>query len=299
MAAIANIGFVGLGAMGSAMARNLLAAGYRVTGYDLSDGARDRLKTAGGEAAASPRAAAEAGDLVITMLPDAPEVEAALDGDAGILSLPSEGRLLMNTSTIDPAEARRLAAKASDQGWSYLDCAVGRTATQAAEGKCLFLLGGDAGEKLAVNPVLKAMGDTVIDCGAVGQASTMKIVNNYLALVGCLATAEALVLARAGAVKDEAALDVINGTSARNGNSMQNFPNKVLKGDVSPGFSLDLGRKDLAIAVAAMKRQGLPSFLGEQALRAFDRARMEGHGGNDCSDLLNVLSELAGQQQAD
>ena len=297
MAAIANIGFVGLGAMGSAMARNLLSAGYHVTGYDLSEAARARLTVEGGAAASSPRAAAEAAELVITMLPDAPHVEAALDGEAGILALPCEGRLLMNCSTIDPAEARRLAAKAAEQGWPYLDCAVGRTATQAAEGKCLFLLGGETGDKLAVGPVLKAMGDTVVDCGAVGQASTLKIVNNYLALVGCLATAEALMLARAASVDDTAALDVINGTSARNGNSMQNFPNKVLKGDVSPGFSLDLGRKDLAIAVAAMEREGLPSFLGAQALKAFDSAREEGHGGNDCTDLLNVLSKLAGRGQ--
>lgn len=296
MSAIANIGFIGLGAMGSAMARNLLAAGYRVMGYDLSEAARERLTVEGGAAATSPRAAAEAGDLVITMLPDAPEVEAAFDGESGLLSLPSEGRLLMNCSTIDPAEACRLAAKAGDAGWSYLDCAVGRTATQAVEGKCLFLLGGKTGDKLAVGPVLKAMGDTIIDCGAVGQASAMKIVNNYLALVGCLATAEALMLARAASVKDAAALEVINGTSARNGNSLQNFPNKVLKGDVTPGFSLDLGRKDLAIAVTAMQREGLSSFLGEQALRAFDSAREEGHGGNDCTDLLNVLSKLSERQ---
>lgn len=299
MAAITNIGFVGLGAMGSAMAHNLLTAGYRVTGHDLSEAARDRLTAAGGTAAVSPRAAAEAADLVVTVLPDAPDVEAALTGAAGVLSLPCEGRLLMNCSTIDPAEARRLAAKAAEAGWSYLDCAVGRTATQAAEGKCLFLIGGETGDKLAVGPVLKAMGDTVIDCGAVGQASAMKIVNNYLALVGCLATAEALMLARAASVDDGAALEVINGTSARNGNSMQNFPNKVLKGDVSPGFSLDLGRKDLAIAVAAMKREGLSGFLGEQALKAFDSAREEGHGGNDCTDLLNVLSKLSQRRQGD
>ena len=299
MVAIVNIGFVGLGAMGSAMARNLLAAGYRVTGYDLSEAARDRLTGEGGAAAASPRAAAEAAEMVITMLPDAPEVEAAFDGEAGLLALPCEGRLLMNCSTIDPAAARRLADKAADHGWPYLDCAVGRTATQAAEGKCLFLLGGTKGDKLAVGPVLKAMGDTIIDCGAVGQASAMKIVNNYLALVGCLATAEALMLARAASVDDGAALEVINGTSARNGNSMQNFPNKVLKGDVSPGFSLDLGRKDLAIAVAAMKREGLSGFLGEQALKAFDSAREEGHGGNDCTDLLNVLSKLSQRRQGD
>lgn len=298
MTEIRKIAFVGLGAMGRAMSANLLAGGFRVVGYDLSETARAWLEKAGGETAHSPRSAAEQAELVITMLPDAPQVEAVLDGPEGVLALDCAGRRLMNCSTIDPAEARRLGEKAAASGWPYLDCAVGRTATQAAEGKCLFLLGGEADAKTAVGPVLEAMGDTIIDCGAVGQASTLKIVNNFLALVGCLATAEALTLARAGGVPDETTLEVVNGTSARNGNSMQIFPNKVLKGDIAPGFSLDLGHKDLRIAVEAMRREALPGFLGQPALEAFETARREGHGGNDCTDLLNVLAELAQRRNA-
>lgn len=287
-----TVGFIGLGAMGGAMSRNLLKAGFKVVGHDQQQEALDALVEAGGVTALSPRAAAEAADLLITMLPNAPDVDAVLDGPEGALAVPCDGRFLMNCSTIDPAEARRLGGKAEAAGWPYLDCAVGRTATQAAEGKCLFLLGGEASAKAAVKPALEAMGDRIIDCGDVGQASTLKIVNNYLALVGCLATAEALLLARAGSLSAEAALEVINGTTARNGNSEQNFPNKVLKGDVAPGFSLDHGRKDLAIAVETMKREGVPSFLGERALLAFDAARECGHGANDCTDILNALANI-------
>ena len=177
-------------------------------------------------------------------------------------------------------------------GWRYIDCAVGRTATQAAEGKSLFILGGDAADKELVGPILSHMGDTIIDGGDVGQAASLKIVNNYLALVSCLATAETLMLADAAGLSADAALAVINGTTARNGNTELNFPNKVLQGDVSPGFPLVHGRKDLGIAVDAMERMGVPSFLGASALEAFDAALDRGHALNDCSDILNMLSDL-------
>ncbi len=295
MAKTQAIAFIGLGAMGSAMSRNLLEAGFKVAGYDLQAAAGAALAAAGGKATATPGACCAEADLVITMLPNAPDVDAALDGPDGILAASPGQRLLMNCSTIDPSEARRLDRKARAAGWRYVDCAVGRTATQAVEGKCLFLIGGEAADKAAVRGALEAMGDTIIDCGSAGKASTLKIVNNYLALVGCLATAEALLLADAGGVTSEAALEVINGTTARNGNSQLNFPNKVLKGDVAPGFSLNHGRKDLAIAVDVMKREGLASFLGGQALRAFDAARERGHGMNDCSDILNALAAQSGR----
>lgn len=278
------------------MSRNLLTSGFKVAGYDLQADAVAALSDAGVRPAETPRTCCADADFVITMLPNAPDVDAALDGPDGILAAAPKQRLLMNGSTIDPAEARRLDRKLRAAGWRYIDCAVGRTATQAAEGKCLFLLGGAADDKAAVRGALEAMGDSIIDCGAAGQASTLKIVNNYLALVGCLATAEALLLANAGGVSAAAALEVINGTSARNGNSQLNFPNKVLKGDVAPGFSLNHGRKDLAIAVEVMKREGLRSFLGNQALQAFDAAREGGHGMNDCSDILNALAALSGRR---
>ena len=292
-----TIGFIGLGAMGHAMASNLLRAGFEVVGHDTSEAAVQSMIEAGARPGETPRATAEAAELVITMLPNAPDVDAVLEGAQGILAAPGEGRLLMNCSTIAPAEARRLADKAAAAGWPYLDCAVGRTATQAAEGKCLFLLGGEAAHKAAVRPALDAMGDTVIDCGGIGQASALKIVNNYLALVSCLATAEALQLARAAEVSPDLALEVINGTTARNGNTQLNFPNKVLKGDVRPGFPLVHGLKDLGIAVGAMQEAGVACFLGEQSLKAFEAALRLGHGPNDCTDILNALGEMQREEK--
>ncbi len=297
MTALQTIGFIGLGAMGQAMAKNLLGAGFKVAGHDASEAAMSAVTEAGAVAYDCPRETAAAADLTITMLPKAEDVEAVLDGPKGVLASEGESRLLMNCSTNAPGDAKALASQAHAKGWHYIDCAVGRTATQAIEGKCLFLVAGTDGHKAAVTPVLEAMGDTIIDCGEVGQASALKMVNNYLALVSCLATAEALKLAEASNVTPDLALQVINGTTAKNGNTLLNYPNKVLKGDVTPGFSLLLGHKDLSIAVAAMKAAGVACFLGDQALDAFGEALARGHGSNDCTDILNALSEIQGEGQ--
>ena len=289
---ITSVAFIGLGAMGSGMVRNLVRAEVPIRCHDLNPRAVEAMEADGATADRTPAGAADGADLVITMLPNASDVDAVLDGPDGVLAASSGGALLMNCSTIDPFEAKRLAGKAAASGWRYIDCAVGRTATQATEGKCLFILGGDDADKTLVRPVLEHMGDTIVDGGEVGQASSLKVVNNYLALVSCLATAETLALAEAAGLSADAALQVINGTTARNGNTELNFPNKVLKGDVSPGFPLMHGRKDLGIAVSALERLKVPSFLGARALDAFDMAIDRGHGSNDCSDILNMLSDL-------
>ncbi|MEQ8655581.1 MAG: NAD(P)-binding domain-containing protein [Kiloniellales bacterium] len=284
-----KIGFIGLGAMGSGMVRNLMKGGFSVAVYDLVPALVDRLAEEGARATRSPREAAEGAELVIAMLPNAADIDAALDGPDGVLASAETSRLFMNCSSINPLEAIRLAEKAGLAGWRYVDCAVGRTATQAAQGKCLFMIGGAEADKLAVRPALDQMGDTVIDGGEIGRAATLKIVNNYLALVSCLATAEALAIAKAMGLTPSAALEVINGTTARNGNTELNFPNKVLRGDVSPGFPLMHGHKDLSIAIDLIGDVGVSSYLGRPALKAFADALERGHGRNDCSDILNML----------
>ena len=292
MVNLETIGFVGLGTMGQAMAGNLLKAGFAVQGYDLSAAAIEAFRQAGGRAAASPRDAAEGADLVIAMLPNAPDVQAVMTGAAGILAAEVSGRLLMNMSTVDPAAAQHLAALAAEAGWRYLDAPVGRTAAHAAVGESLFMLGGEAEDKAAVRPALEAMGNAIVDCGAVGQASTIKIANNYLSIVAAVTTSEALRLAEAGGVEPEALLRVVNGTTAMNGHTKSYFPSKVLAGDVSAGFSVDNAHKDLTIAVAAMRREGIPCFTGPGSLEAYETARQQGRGANDWSDLFNLVGEL-------
>jgi 4-hydroxybutyrate dehydrogenase/sulfolactaldehyde 3-reductase len=290
---LSTIGFIGLGTMGQSMARNLIKGGFAVGGFDIAEGAVAALAEAGGRAASSPREAAEGADLVIAMLPNTPHVEQALKGTDGIFAADAPGRLFLNSSTIDPGDARQLAGLCEGAGWRYLDCPVGRTADHAARGESLFMLGGAEADKAAVRPALEAMGDTIIDCGAVGMAGTIKITNNYLSIIASIATAEALRFAEAGGVDAQAALEIINQTMAMNGHTKINYPLKALAGDLKPGFAIDHAHKDLGIAVSAMARDGIPCFLGPGGLEAYDAARTRGHGANDWSDMYNVADEIS------
>lgn len=292
MSTLDTIGFIGLGTMGRAMALNLVRSGFQVKGYDQLGSAIQAVAAEGAVAAESPADAASGAQLVITMLPNVPDVESVLTGVGGIMSAPGEGRRLMNSSTIDPAATKRLSQLVETNGWRYLDCPVGRTAADAEQGRSLFMLGGEAEDKAFVRPALEAMGDTIIDCGEVGHAMTIKIANNYLSTVAAVVTAEALHLVKAGGVSTDAALEVINNTIAMNGHTKINFTKKVLAGDVTPGFAINHAAKDLGIATGAMEREGIPCFVGAAALEAYIEARKDDRGDNDWSDIYNLVGEM-------
>ena len=258
----------------------------------MSGPAVQAVAAEGGVPAGSPTDAASGAQLVITMLPNVPDIEAVLTGVDGVMNTPGDGRRLMNSSTIDPAAAKRLGELVGTSGWRYLDCPVGRTAVDAEQGRSLFMLGGEAEDKAFVRPVLEAMGDTIVDCGEVGHAMTIKIANNYLSTVAAVLTAEALHLVKAGGVSTESALEVINNTIAMNGHTKINFAKKVLAGDVRPGFAINHAAKDLGIAAAAMEREGIPCFVGAAALEAYIAARKDNRGDNDWSDIYNLVGEM-------
>ena len=292
MTEIGKVGFIGLGLMGGSFAANLLKYGVTVTGYDPSPGACAALEERGGIVAATPSAAADGAQLVIVMVPDVPQIEEALSGDAGLLSTPGGGRLLMVMSTIDPGAVREFAARVNAEGWRYVDCPVGRTGDDASNGTSMFMLAGAAEDKKAVAPVLDIIGTLTVDCGDVGHAMAIKITNNFMSTVGAVLAAEALRFAEHFGVSADAALRVINETIASNGHAKTYFPNKVLKGDVTPGFAVKHARKDIDIANSVMRREGFPAFIAPGALAAYDAALAGGHGDNDWSDMFNVIAEL-------
>ena len=292
MSKIEQVGFIGLGLMGASMSSNLLKAGFRVKGYDPLPGAGDRVKANGGEIVDTPGAAGEGSQLVIVMVPDAPEVDAVLNGAHGLLKSPGDGRIVVVMCTIDPGAVLEFAGQAKAAGWGYVDSPVGRTADDAREGTSMFMVAGSAEDKAAAMPALEAMGETIIDCGDVGHGMTCKIVNNFMSTVGAVTVAEALRLAEAGGVGPDKALEVVNGTIAGNGHSRQHFPNKALAGNLDPGFAVKHARKDVNIARTMMKREGLPDYTATATLAAYDAALERGHGDNDWSDLYNVVDEV-------
>jgi 4-hydroxybutyrate dehydrogenase/sulfolactaldehyde 3-reductase len=227
------------------------------------------------------------------MLPGSAQVEAVVLGAEGLLAHGRAGQLILDMSTIDPNTTDLLAERASKKGLSVVDAPVGRLASHADRGESLFMVGASARDFERVLPLLQAMGTTIHHCGKVGTGMRTKLVNNYLAIVSCQLNAEALALSQRFGLDLEKTLEVINGTSAFNGQLRMNWSTKVLKGDISAGFTIDLAHKDLTLIVQAGNAVKVPMPVAAVARESFSTARSYGYGAKDFSAMVDVLCEIA------
>jgi len=221
-------------------------------------------------------------------------VDQVVAGTAGILDHAKPGSLVMDMSTIDPQTTDALARKAAEKGIAFVDAPVGRLASHADRGESLFMVGGSPEDFERVKPLLEAMGTTIYHCGPVGAGMRTKLVNNYLAVTSCQLNAEALALSQRFGLDLERTLDVIYGTTAFNGQLKIGWPVKVLKGDVTPGFTIDLAHKDLSLIVDAANAARVPMPIAAAAREAFSAARASGFGGKDFSAMVDALCQAAG-----
>lgn len=294
MARQKRIGFIGLGTMGLPMAENLVSAGFEVVGFDLAHAACQALKASGGAVAASAAAAAEGADIAITMLPNAPHVRGALLGPLGIADTLGKDAVFVNMSTILPQETDALARDMAARGLRMVDAPVGRSAIEAKRGALLILASGAPEDVRRAQPAFDAMGNQTVDCGTVGGGSRAKVVNNFMGISLNALTAEALTLAEASGITIGLALEVMRGTIAGLGHMNVTYPNKVLRGDLSAGFQVDLAHKDLGLAVELAGRHHVPVFMGAAALQSYSVARSLGRGAQDYTAIYPVMRELAG-----
>ena len=188
---MATIGFIGLGNMGAPMAANLLKAGHRVIGYDLVPGQVAAFATQGGQAAASAAEAVASGEIVITMLPAGPQVREVYLGNGGVLGRAATGALLIDCSTIDVETARAVAAAAGEAGFDMLDAPVSGGTAGAAGASLTFMVGGSAAAFARAQPILAAMGRTIVHTGPAGSGQAVKICNNMMLAVSMIGTCEA------------------------------------------------------------------------------------------------------------
>ena len=288
-----RIGFIGVGNMGRPMASNLHRKGFHVLAYDVNPGQLALLEHLGVYIAPSNAAVAAESDVVFTMLPTSAIVEEVVLGSDGVLANLGAGRVLVDMSTIDPLVTDRLAAAAAAKGCGFVDAPVGRLASHAERGECLFMVGAADDTFARVKPLLEAMGTTLHHCGGVGAGIRTKLVNNYLAIVSCAFNAEALALSQRFGLSLEKTLDVIHGTTATNGQLKIAWPAKVLKGDTDPGFTIDLAHKDLTLIVDAANAARVPMPIGAAARESFSTARGQGQGAKDFSAMADVWCELA------
>lgn len=289
-----RIGFIGLGRMGRPMAANLQRKGFQLTVFDLNETPMDILAQLGAAKAASVAEVVENADIVITMLPGSPEVEAVALGPGGILAHGQAGMLIMDMSTVDPASTDKLAAAAGDAGLSLVDAPVGRLASHADDGESLFMVGAADADYDRVRPLLEAMGTTIHHCGAPGTGIRTKLINNFLAIASCQMNAEALALASRFGLDLATTLKVIHGTTATNGQLKINYANKVLSGDIEPGFTIDLAHKDLSLVLDAANAAKVPLPIGAAARESLSLARATDYHAKDFSALLDHWCERAG-----
>ncbi|WP_368667239.1 NAD(P)-dependent oxidoreductase [Roseomonas sp. 18066] len=289
-----DVGFIGLGRMGRPMASNLCRKGFRLVVNDINPEAVAELELLQARAGASVAEVAAAGQVIVTMLPNSAIVDQVIGGAEGVLAHARPGSIVLDMSTIDPETTDRLAALAKARGIGFVDAPVGRLASHADRGESLFMVGGEAAHFEAVRPLLEAMGSTIHHCGPVGSGTRTKLVNNFLAVASCQMNAEALALSQRFGLELEKTLDVLYGTTAVNGQLKIAWPTKVLKGDIEPGFTIDLAHKDLTLIVDAANAARVPMPMAAAAREAFSTARSRGFGGKDFSAMVDALCDLAG-----
>jgi len=288
-----RIGFIGLGRMGRPMASNLCRKGFELVVFDVQTAPMSDVERVGARTATGVGGVAFGATVVMTMLPDSAVVEHVICGADGVLTHATPGTLIVEMSTIDPRVTDRIAVAAAAKGCAFVDAPVGRLASHAERGECLFMVGADEERFARVKPLLEAMGTTIHHCGPVGTGMRTKLVNNYLAIISCQLNAEALALSQRFGLSLERTLEVIDGTTATNGQLKINWSAKVLAGDTEPGFTIDLAHKDLTLIVEAANAVKVPVPVAAAAREAFTVARGHGSGDRDFSAMVDVLCEIA------
>jgi 2-hydroxy-3-oxopropionate reductase len=289
-----TIGFIGLGIMGGPTAANLVKAGFDVIGYNRSRDKVDALISVGGQGADDVASTVRDADIVITMVPDSPDVEAVTSEENGIFANAKKGALYIDMSSIRPDVAVRVARRGYERGLRVLDAPVSGGEVGAVEASLSIMVGGEAADFEAAQPVLEAVGKTIVHVGPAGAGQTVKAANQLIVAGNIELVAEAIVFLEAYGVDMEAAVAVLGGglagstVLARKGASM-------LAGEFTPGFRLQLHHKDLGIVQSAAREAGVVIPLGAVVSELVAAMVARGDGGLDHSGLLKLVRELSGR----
>jgi 2-hydroxy-3-oxopropionate reductase len=290
-----TVGFIGLGIMGKPMAKNLMEAGYELVVHNRSPEKAEELAAEGATAAGSPREVAEGCDVVITMLPDSPQVEEVLAGEGGVFEGVREGALIVDMSTISPVVTESLAASAKEKGASLLDAPVSGGDVGAIEGTLSIMVGGEEADFERAKPLFDVMGKTVTHVGPTGAGQVTKAANQIVVALTIEAVSEALVLGSKGGVSPEKILDVLGGGLAGN-KVMEVKREKFLSHTFDPGFRSELHHKDLGIALAAGREYGVALPVTAVVDQMLLTMRRKGWGGEDHSALLRIIEDQSGHE---
>ncbi|MFH1651308.1 MAG: NAD(P)-dependent oxidoreductase [Chloroflexota bacterium] len=290
-----KIGFIGLGAMGGPMARNLVKKGYPLTVCDLVKERVARLVKEGAKEAASARQAATDADVVITMLPSSPNVREAVLGSGGIGDAMRKGAIYIDMSTIDPITTREIAQALEKKGVSMLDAPVARGTTAAAAGTLSIYVGGAEAVYEKCRDILGAMGTDVLYAGPSGAGETVKIINNLMVGTTMCALAEAMVLGVKAGAKADVLYKALSTGSADSFVLRNHVKNAVLKGKFEKEvFPVDYMLKDLNLALVTGAKYNVPLYFASVASQALEQARAAGYHELYHPVVIRPLEDLTG-----
>jgi len=289
-----NVGFIGIGTMGREMLRNLLKAGHVVRAFDLNEAAVADAVKQGAAGAQHPADAARDADIVISMLPDTPHVEAVVYGEQGLLQAPSPGKLVVDMSTISPVAVRRIHADFKQAGVSFIDAPVSGGPLGAKNAALSIMAGGEADAFARAEPFFQAMGTTITHVGASGAGQTVKLCNQLICGINIQAICEALALGRASGVDLNLLRRVLLGGSAASW-MLDKLGPAMIEGDVGAGFRIDLMLKDLRLVQEHAQALNVPLPGTALVTSQYVDARAHGEGANGNQALFRVYDRMTNQ----
>jgi 2-hydroxy-3-oxopropionate reductase len=284
-----KIGFIGLGIMGKPMAKNLLKAGYSLTVYDIVPERMDDVVKAGAKAGSSSKDVAEKSEVIITMLPNSPDVKEAVLGKNGVLEGAKPGTILIDMSSIAPLASKEVAEKAKEKGVTVLDAPVSGGEPKAIEGTLAIMVGGPQETFDEVEDILSVMGASVTRVGEIGSGNMTKLANQIIVALNIAAMSEAMVLAAKAGVNAEKVFQAIRGGLAGSTVLDAKMP-LVLEGNFKPGFRIELHIKDLANALDTAHEVGVPVPLSSAVMEVMQALKVDGKGLS--SAVMEVMQAL-------
>jgi len=289
---MAKIGFIGLGIMGRPMAKNLMKAGHELVVYDLNEAAVKDVVAAGAKAGANNKDVAAQTDIIITMVPNSPHVKAAIFGENGVAEGAKKGSLVIDMSSIDPTVSKEVGAKLAEMGIRFMDAPVSGGEPKAIDGTLSIMVGGSEEDFKEAEPILRAMGTSVVLCGEVGAGNVTKLANQIIVALNIAAVSEALVLATKAGVNPETVYKAIRGGLAGSTVMDAKAP-LMLDRKFDPGFRINLHIKDLNNALAAGHSTGVPLPLTASVMEILQALAVDGMGGLDHGAIVRFYEKLA------
>jgi len=287
-----KIGFIGLGIMGKPMAKNLLKAGYHLTVYDIVPDKAEDVVEAGAKASSSSKDVAEKSEIVITMLPNSPEVKEAVLGKNGVLEGATPGTILIDMSSIAPLVSKEVAERAKEKGVVVLDAPVSGGEPKAIEGTLAIMVGGPQDTFDQIEGILSVMGASVTRVGEIGSGNMTKLANQIIVALNIAAMSEAMVLAAKAGVNAEKVFQAIRGGLAGSTVLDAKMP-LVLEGSFKPGFRIELHIKDLANALDTAHKVGVPVPLSSAVMEVMQALKVDGKGADDHGGIIQFYEKLA------